>query len=297
MFKVSKSSRAFFLMSLSVGILACLDAIVKIVNAQGMHPFEIVFFRNVFGLVALLPFFIRVGFKELKTQRPMYHICRGSMHAAAMMTWFWVITVMPLADATALSFIMPIFASIGAIIFMNERSILMRWVSIGIGLLGMLLILRPGFKEIDFGTWVILCGAIFTAISKLMAKSLTRSERPSTIVAYMSLTLTFISFVPAVFVWTWPTLEIWLWLVAAGSIGSLAHIIQAQSFKEGDVTLVEPAGFLRLIWAAAVGYIIFGEVPQIWSWIGAIIIMIGVILLLRSEAKNEISAFKMPGVR
>ena len=89
MFKVSKSFRAFFLMSLSVGILACLDAIVKIINAQGMHPFEIVFFRNVFGLVALLPFFIRVGFKELKTQRPMYHICRGSMHAAAMMAWFW----------------------------------------------------------------------------------------------------------------------------------------------------------------------------------------------------------------
>lgn len=161
----------------------------------------------------------------------------------------------------------------------------------------MLLILRPGFREIDFGTWVILSGAIFIAISKLMTKSLTRSERPSKIVAYMSLALTFISFVPAVFVWTWPTLELWLWLITIGSIGSLAHVIQAQSFKEGDVTLVEPAGFLRLIWAAAVGYIIFGEIPQIWSWFGAAIIMLGVILLLRSEAKEDISASKSPTVR
>jgi drug/metabolite transporter (DMT)-like permease len=86
--KGSKSFSPFFLMGLSVGILVCLNAIVKIINAQGMHPFEIVFFRNVFGLFVLLPFFIRVGFKKLKTQRPMYHICRGCMHAAAMMMWF-----------------------------------------------------------------------------------------------------------------------------------------------------------------------------------------------------------------
>lgn len=297
MAKVPKSFRAFFLMGLSVGMLACLDAIVKIINSQGMHPFEIVFFRNVFGLVALLPFFMRIGFKELKTQRPMFHICRGGIHAAAMIMWFWALTVIPLADATALNFIMPVFASIGAIIFMNERSKLMRWVSVGIGFLGMLIILRPGFEEVDFGTWVVLCGAIFMAISKLMAKSLTRSERPSTIVAYMSLVLTFISFVPAVFVWTWPTSEIWLWLMITGFVGSLAHVIQAQSFKEGDVTLVEPAGFLRLIWAAAIGYIIFGEIPQIWSWIGAVVIMTGVILLLRSETKDEKSDFKTPSVR
>ncbi len=130
-----------------------------------------------------------------------------------------------------------------------------------------------------------------------MAKSLTCSESPSTIVAYTRLTLTFISFVPAIFMWRWPTLEIWFWLVSAGLIGSLAHVIQAHSFKEGDVTLVEPAGFLRLIWAAAVGYIIFGEIPQIWSWIGAIVIMVGVILLLRSEAKDEISTLRLQSLR
>ena len=112
----------------------------------------------------------------------------------------------------------------------------------------------------------------------------------------MSLVLTFISFVPAVFVWTWPTSEIWLWLIIIGFIGSLAHVIQAQSFKEGEVTLVEPAGFLRLIWAAAVGYIIFGEIPQIWSWIGAAVIMVGVVLLLRNETKDEKSTFKTPTV-
>jgi drug/metabolite transporter (DMT)-like permease len=291
---MSKNLRAILLMSLSVGILAALDSIVKIVNNLGMHPFEIVFFRNVFGLMAVVPFFMRIGFRELRTKRLKFHVGRGCIHAASMITWFWALTVIPLADATALSFMVPVFASIGAVFIMREKSIPMRWISIAIGFIGMIVILRPGFAEISLGTWLVLGGTIFVATSKLMTKSLTRTESPSTIVAYMSLTLTFISFFPAAFVWTWPTAEMWLWFVALGSMGSVAHVIQAQSLKDGDVTLVEPAGFMRLVWAAAIGFIIFGEVPQIWSWLGAGVIMVGVLMLIRAEARTAKSVVNKP---
>ena len=284
---MTRNSRAIFLMVISVGMLACLDGIVKIVNGLGMHPFEIAFLRNLFGVVALIPFFMRAGFRELRTLRLKTHIGRGIIHATAMITWFWALTIIPLADATALSFMVPFFASIGAIVFMKEPSKLIRWVSIAIGFMGMLIILRPGFAEIGIGTWLVLGGTIFVAISKLLTKTLSRTESATTIVAYMSLTVTFVSFFPAIFVWTWPTIEMWLWLIGMGGLGSLAHVIQAQAYKEGDVTLIEPAGFVRLIWAALIGFIVFGEQPLIWSWVGGAVIMVGVIMLIKKADKEE----------
>ena len=284
---MSRNIRAILLMTLSVGMLAALDGIVKIVANLGLHPFEIAFFRNVFGLIALIPFFMRIGFNELKTKRLKFHLTRGCIHSASMITWFWALTVIPLADATALSFMVPVFASIGAIFIMREPSQMSRWISIVIGFIGMIVILRPGFADITLGTWLVVGGTIFVATSKLMTKSLSRTDSPSTIVAYMSLTLTVVSFALAVFVWTWPTLEMWLWFIALGGMGSIAHVIQAQAYKDGDVTLVEPATFLRLVWAALVGFLVFGEVPQIWSWIGGGIIMVGVLMLIRTEAKSS----------
>jgi drug/metabolite transporter (DMT)-like permease len=181
----------------------------------------------------------------------------------------------------------PVFASIGAIFIMREPSQMSRWISIIIGFIGMIVILRPGFADISFGTWLVLGGTIFVATSKLMTKSLSRTESPSTIVAYMSFTVTIISFVMASFVWTWPTLEMWLWFIALGGMGSIAHVMQVQSYKDGEITMVEPATFLRLVWAALVGFVVFGEVPQIWSWIGGGIIMVGIFMLIRSEAKGS----------
>jgi len=284
---MTRNSRAVSLMIISVGMLASLDGIVKVVNDLGMHPFEIAFLRNLFGVVALIPFFLRVGIYELRTSRLKVHIGRGIFHAASMIIWFWALTVIPLADATALSFMMPVFASIGAIIFMKEPSKIIRWVSIAIGFTGMLIILRPGFNEIGFGTWLVLSGTILVAISKLLTKKLSSTESSATIVAYMSITLTVVSFFPAIFVWTWPTVEMWLWLIVMGALGSLAHIIQTQSYKEGDVTLIEPAGFTRLIWAALIGFIIFNEQPLIWSWVGGAVIMVGVIFLIKKDGKKS----------
>ena len=119
-----------------------------------------------------------------------------------------------------------------------------------------------------------------------MAKSLARTDSPETIVFYMSLTILVVSFIPALSVWTWPAMNVWFWLVALGVGGSFAHVVQTHSYRVGDVTAVEPASYFRLIWAALFGFVIFGEVPEVWTWIGTAIIVTGAFILTRNESRQ-----------
>ena len=149
-FKLSPNVLAIFLMIMSVGAASGLDSVVKFVANEGMHPIQIVFFRNLFGLVVLLPLFLKSGFHQLRTSRLSFHILRGGIHSTSMISWFIAITLIPLADATALSFLTPIYASVGAILVMGEPSRQPRWIAIGIGFIGMLVILRPGFAAVSY---------------------------------------------------------------------------------------------------------------------------------------------------
>ena len=271
-------------MIISVGVLSAIDTIVKHVANEGMHPVQIVFFRNLFGLIVLFPIFLKSGFTQLRTQRYGFHLARGIVHSGSMISWFVALTLIPLAEATALSFIIPIYASVGAILFMGERSENKRWWAISLGFIGMLVILRPGFLDINFGSILVVGSAIAVAASKLMVKSLARTDTPITIVFYLSLTLTIITLVPAIFFWTWPTMENWLWLILLGTGGSLAHVLQAHAYKVGEITAVEPVSYIRLLWAALFGFILFNELPSTWTWIGTAIIVSGAILLTHSES-------------
>ena len=286
-FKMSPNLLAILLMIMSVGVASGLDSIVKLVANAGMHPIQIVFFRNLFGLTALLPLFLQTGFFQLRTKRLSFHILRGGIHSFAMISWFTAITLIPLAEATALSFLIPIYASIGAILVMDEPSLRRRWVAIVISFIGMLVILQPGFAEISLGSILVVISGIAVAISKLMTKSLTRTDTPATIVFFMSLMVTFISFFPALFFWRWPPVELWFWLLLLGLGGSFAHIIQTHSYRIGEMTVVEPMSYFRLIWAATFGFLLFGEVPGTWTWIGTVIIVTGALLLTRDKTQKK----------
>ena len=121
-----------------------------------------------------------------------------------------------------------------------------------------MIFIRPGFGEVNVGVWLVTGAAITGAAVKLMTKSLTCTETPTTIVFYMSLILTSITFVSALFVWTWPEPEQWLQLIAIGIVGAIAHVLATEAYKLGEVTALEPVKFIRLIWAAAIGFFAFG---------------------------------------
>lgn len=249
-----------------------------------LHPLEIVFFRNMLGLMFILPWAVRVGPSALKTERPWTHGLRSLFGLSAMTCWFWTLSLMPVADATAITFTAPLFAVIGAALVLGEHVGVRRWTAVLIGFAGMLIILRPGTEAMVPAAGLALSAALLMAAAKLTVKSLSRTEDPDTIVLYMGLWMTPVSLIPALFVWQWPTGPVLGGLVVVGLLASLAQRAMARSFACADASAVMPLDFSRLLFAAAFGLLLFGEIPDLWTWVGAGVIFTATVYTARREA-------------
>ena len=172
--------------------------------------------------------------------------------------------------------------------FLKEHVGPVRWLGIALAIIGGLIVVRPGFNEINSGVWLVLFSAVAVSNSKIVAKILTRTEGAATIVAYLTLLMTPITLIPALFVWQNPTLEQLGWMAVIGICGTTGHLLFVQAYKMADISLVEPAMFTRMVWAAIIGYVVFLEFPEFWTWIGAGVIVVGTTLLARREARSEL---------
>ncbi len=240
----------------------------------GMHAFEVAFFRNVFGLLALAPMMLKAGLRAtLRTQKFHLHAARGLLNAVAMLSFFYAVTITPLATIAALAFTAPLFAALLAIPFLGERPGWRRWAGLVTGFAGALLIIRPGFTDVGLGVLLILVSSMVWSGALIIIKILARTETSLTITTYAGLFLTPITGFAAWFFWTWPDATGWLMLVAIGIFGSLTQWSVAQAFHEADATVVLPFDFTKLIWASAIGYVFFGERPDPMTLIGGFVIL------------------------
>lgn len=246
---------------------------IKHVAETGLPPFEIAFFRLLFGLLVTLPIILQTRFAVLKTERLGLLSIRAGLNVIAMLAYFTALSLSPLAEVTALGFTAPIFAVVIAMVVFRETVGLRRWSAILIGFVGTIVIVQPGVVEISYGTWLTLISALFWAMCLVIIKSLSRTESSATITAYMSILMAPIVFVPALFVWQWPTPEQWGWLVFIGLAGSAGQFAMAEAFKYAETFVVTPIDFVRLIWAALFGFLLFGEVPEIATWMGGAMIL------------------------
>lgn len=278
------AARAIAAMTLSTLFFAFMHLLVRHVSAD-VHPIQIAFFRNFFGLIVFLPWFIRQGLAPLKTKRFPLHALRGGVNAVAMFAFFTGLSLTPLAKATALGFTAPIFAGLLSIALLGETFRLRRWSAIACGFAGVLLILRPGFHALDLGAALVLASSLLWGATIIIIKVLGRTESSVTTTIYMNLLLAAFSFVPALFVWRTPDLEIWLWLIAIGVLGTLAQILLAQALRESEPGVVMPLDFLRLIWASALGFLVFSEIPDLFVWLGGAVIFASSTYLAYREAK------------
>jgi len=250
-----------------------------------LHAFEIVFFRNLFGFVAIAPFLFRHGIPAFPRQEIWLYVVRAGFGLIAMMGWFYAITVMPLASATALSFVAPIFATIAAIFVLGEVVRIRRWTATIVGFAGAMVVLRPGSDDISLGAIVALTSSAAIAVVIVLVKILARTETSDRIVAFHTAILLPLSLLAAVFVWVWPT---WLQFgicVILGVIASLGNWLTVRAFTIGDTTAVMPYDFTRLPFMALLGYVAFAEVPDVWTWVGGIIIFSSTIYIARREAQ------------
>ena len=286
--KMKPVTRGILYMIAASALISANDAAIKVLITQGFHSLEVVFFRNLFGVLAFLPFYLRLGMASLRTERFGFHLFKNVLQTVSIVAYFWALGLISLADAAALGFMQPIFASIGAILFMGERSRVIRWVCIATGMVGMLILLSPGLTgTLNLGTLLVIGATMVGACVRLMTKNLIRTDSASTIVIYLSVTVTVLTFIPSLFVWVWPTFWQWVLFIAIGASGSASHWLMTEALKHGDVTAIEPMNYTRLVWAAFFGVLIFGNVPGLATWVGGAIIITGAILLLHIETRER----------
>ena len=233
--------RGAFWMVGSCVFFAILTGLIRYLSAT-LDPLEIVFFRNLFGMAAMLPWLMRQGFGGLRTQRLTMHVVRAGLGLTAMSCWFTAVATMNLADAVALSFTAPLFATVAAIVVLHEVVRARRWSAVGAGFVGAMIILRPGFEAVAPEALLVLLSAIVMTMVKLLS----RTESVGAIVFYMVLILTPASLVPALFVWRTPSLEEFGFLMLLGAAATAGHLCMVRAFAIADATAVLPFDFVRL---------------------------------------------------
>ncbi|MDQ2089295.1 DMT family transporter [Marimonas arenosa] len=279
--------RGIALMCLSTVAFSIMHGLVRFVSEE-LPPFQIAFFRNIFGLAFLMPLLVRSRFEMLRTRRLGLHALRGVVNIVAMLMFFTALSISPIAKVTALSFTAPIFMAVLAVIVLGERIRIYRWLAILSGFTGMLIILRPGLVAIDTGALLVTGSAALWAIAMVIIKILSRTESSVTIVAYMGIFLGVFSIVPALWVWQPFGRETLGWMVLIGLFGSIAQISLSQALKETDPTAVMPFDFLKLIWTALIGAWFFAEIPDVFTWIGAAVIFAsGLFIAVRERQAKQ----------
>ena len=253
--------------------------------SSDLHAFEIVFFRNLLGSLVLLPWFVRGGITPLKTRQLWLHVIRVGISIVSTFAFYMALIIAPLAQVTALSFLGPIIGAFLATLFLGEIVRIRRWAAILFGFAGTFIVLRPGVGTIEFGAVLALASAIGWGFSMTLVKFLSRTESSVTIMSYNIMLMTPLSLLAALYVWQWPTWTHLMWLGAIGLITTAAGLAFTQAIKDSAINVVVPLDFFRLIWIAIIGFVFYGEVPTIFTWIGGAMIFGSATYIAYRESK------------
>ncbi len=255
--------------------------------AGDYSTFEILFVRNAVALIVLGPVLMREGIGVLRTERLGLHVLRAALAYLGMLGLFYGISRIPLGDVVALSFTQPLFITVLAAIILGEAVGMARWRATVIGFIGILIIVRPGFEEISFATIAVIVSALIYGGSNICIKLLMRTDRPIQAVIYVNLIMLPLGLVPALFVWTTPGWADFGLMVGVGLSGTLGVYMLTKAYHAADASAVVPYDFLRLPMTAGCAFILFGEIVDFWTWIGAAVIFGSSYALVRFEARRE----------
>ncbi|MEM7021252.1 MAG: DMT family transporter [Pseudomonadota bacterium] len=287
--RLSPILRAATLMLLGGSCVAVQLSAIRIAS-ETLHPFEIAFFRNLVGLLMILPFLGRTGLYGLRTTRPGRLAVSSVGLLAAMVCFFFAIADIPLAEVMALSFTKPLFATLGAALLLREVVRARRWTAVLIGFLGVIIVLRPGTEAISPYALLVLASALVLAGVAIMIKQLTTTESAPTIVFYQSVFMALMSVPLAMLYWQTPNLPELGILIVVGVLGTVSWLCVARAFALVDASVVMPFEFARLPLTALVAYLMFAEVPTIWTWIGGTVIFGSTIYITHREFRAGSSA-------
>lgn len=250
--------------------------------------FQIMEMRAIIGLALLWPLvYAAGGLRAMKSDVLGQHIGRNVVHYFAQYAWLLALTMIPLAQLISIEFTMPVWTAIFAGLFLGERIGGLKIVSIVLGILGVAIIVRPGLDHLDPGQLIALVMAVGFGISVTMVKGLTRHDSVVRIMFWMLVIQALIGLLPALWVWRWPSAEAWAWIVVIAGCGTFSHYCMAKAMTHADATIVIPMDFLRVPLSAALGYLLYSEMLDVWTVAGAALILFGNLLNLRGAAPRK----------
>jgi drug/metabolite transporter (DMT)-like permease len=260
-------------------------------TTREMNVFQIMEVRSLLGLCMLYPL-IRMsgGFAAMKTSRPLQHISRNLIHYSAQLGWFFALTLIPLGQVVSIEFTMPIWTAILAAAFLGERMTVWKIAAIVLGIVGVVVIVRPSTGEVNPGQLIALAAAVGFGISIAMVKSLTRTENTLAIIFWMLVVQSVAGFFPSIYVWVWPSAWAWGWTVVIAICGTFSHYCMARAMLYADATVVIPMDFLRVPLSAAAGWLIYSERLDMFTVLGAALILTGNLLNLKTAAPARAQA-------
>ena len=255
--------------------------------AQDFHVFFIVMVRNFLALLLLLPQILHQRREIFKTKRLGLHLFRGCNGLVSMYLWFFIVTLIPLSEAVSISFVVPILSSVVAIYYLKEVAKKELFLSCLLGFVGVLIILRPGFREFVGAHFLCLVSLILWTISNVAIKVMTKTEKPQTIVVYMTIIMLVTSIPFGIFHLQALTLENLLVFVLLGLVSNGLHFAISNAYRLTDLSYVQPIDFMRLVFTAIFAYFVFGEIIDFWVIIGSMVILLGVILILPKRKRGR----------
>jgi drug/metabolite transporter (DMT)-like permease len=250
-----------------------------------LNVFELMELRTGLGFLMLMPLVWRSGgVSILRTARLPQHIARNLVHYGAQLGWFFALTLIPIGQVVAIEFTMPIWTALLAASFLGERITLFKLTAIALGLVGVIVIVRPDTGSVNPGQLIALVAAIGFGISIALVKSLTRTEPTVSIIFWMLVVQFSAGLLPSLYIWTWPSTTAWGWIVLIAFCGTFSHFCMARAMLYADATIVVPMDFLRVPLTATAGWLIYSERLDLLTLLGAALILSGNLLNLRAPA-------------
>jgi drug/metabolite transporter (DMT)-like permease len=258
------------------------NALVRSLSVN-IDPFVIAFFRSLGALLLLSTMLIGYGLSPLITGRIKLHFLRGLLVGISIVFFYKGLSLVPLAKATAINLTAPLFTAVLAIFMLGETVRIRRISALGVGFVGMLVILRPGLGNYGFGETYLIVSSFVFSFATILLKSLSRTESTLTVALYACIFMIPVTFIFALPAFQFPSPVQLAWLALISLFSVLSQLLFVHGVRQAEVTAVAPVGFIRLLWAALVGYLAFSEVPDSWTWFGSFMVVSAIIYIAWRE--------------
>ena len=292
---MSKNFKAIML-ALIASFCAVLMSVFLKLAQEDSNVFTIGFLRFFLGLLLITPIIIQSSLKIYNTINFKLHILRCVINVPMMIFGFAALTYIPLEQIKAIGFLSPILVVILSVIFLGERIYLIRTFSLILGFIGTLIILRPGFIEINVGVYMVLASALLWSCVIIITKFMSKNDSAMTILTFQYTFVTLFTLPLAIIYWDNPSFISLIYTLLAAIVGTVLHLCINNAYKLSDLSIIQPVWFTQLVFASFLGFIIFGSLPDFFTWIGAILVFISVLIITYREnyLKKDIAKTSIP---